>query len=112
TFAATTACQSSHSPITRQLIENPSGRALESFYQSLALTFAQRETGENDNPAITRISHYGDSHVAADILTGALRRYFRRDFGDAGPGFILAGHPWSWYSRSGVESSASFGWQS
>ncbi|HZS05829.1 MAG TPA: GDSL-type esterase/lipase family protein [Blastocatellia bacterium] len=112
TFAATRACYSPHGPITRQPIENPDGRALESFYQSLALTSAQREAGESDNPAITRIIHYGDSHVAADILTGALRRYFQQDFGDAGPGFILAGRPWPWYSRGGVESGASIGWQS
>jgi len=106
------AADNSHPFITRQPIEDAGGQALAGFYQALACTVAQREGNETDSPAITRILHYGDSHVAADILTGALREYFQRDFGDAGPGFILAGRPWPWYRRSGIELSASAGWQS
>ena len=73
------------------------------FYQSLTRAFQ----GE----WVTRIVHYGDSHVAADILSGALRRHFQLCFGEAGPGFVLPGRPWPGYSRPGVTSQASAGWQ-
>src|SRR4029079_4044931 len=49
-----------------QTIEDPTGRAMLGFYDSLARSYQ----GE----WVTRILHFGDSHVAADILTGSLRR--------------------------------------
>ncbi len=55
-----------------QRIENPHG--LQKFYETL-------HRAEQQLPdAFTRIIHYGDSHVAADWLTGKLRRNFHRDF--------------------------------
>lgn len=86
-----------------QSIEDPTGRAMLTFYAALENT---RRT-----EWVTRIVHYGDSHVAADILTGALRYRLQSCFGDAGPGFVLPGKPWPWYSRAGVISRASSGWQ-
>ena len=86
-----------------QPIEDPSNQALVSFYQSLARAFQ----GEG----VARIVHYGDSHVAADILTSALRRQLQICFGESGPGFVLPGRPWLGYSRPGVTSKASAGWQ-
>ncbi|MCI0489349.1 MAG: GDSL-type esterase/lipase family protein [Blastocatellia bacterium] len=91
-------------PFAQQPIEDPEGHALSNFYQALM----RIEDGE---AAIARIVHYGDSHVAADILTGALRRKFQSGFGDAGLGFVLAGQPWTWYGRKGLTSQASPGWQ-
>lgn len=61
------------SPMKSQRIENPTG--LQKFYESL------HRTGQQLPDAFTRIIHYGDSHVAADWLTGKLRRNFHRDFG-------------------------------
>src|SRR5262249_44739187 len=61
--------------------------------------------------AAARVLHYGDSHVAADLLTGALRRDLQRCFGDAGAGFILASKPYSYYARRGLTMQASPGWQ-
>jgi lysophospholipase L1-like esterase len=90
-------------PRPRQGIEDPGGKAMRAFYQSLAKTAS--------GAAITRIIHYGDSHVAADLLTGALRRDLQQRFGDAGAGFVLAGKPWSWYARPGVTLRASNGWR-
>ena len=90
-----------------QPIEDPDGKAMRHFYASLEKTASSSETGK---PAITRIIHYGDSHIAADILTGALRTHFKQDFGDAGPGYTLTGKPWSWYAPSGVVSGTSPGW--
>jgi lysophospholipase L1-like esterase len=87
--------------VTQPGIEDPTG-AMNGFYESLTRT----QHGE----AFTRILHYGDSHVAADLLTGALRRAFQSRFGNAGAGFILAGKPYTYYSRPGVTIQASGGW--
>ena len=91
-----------------QRIEDPGGKAMRHFYASLEKTASASTYAEG--PAITRIIHYGDSHIAADILTGALRTHFKQDFGDAGPGYTLTGKPWSWYAPSGVVSGTSPGW--
>lgn len=85
-----------------QTIEDPSGRAMLGFHDSLARSYQ----GE----WVTRILHFGDSHIAADILTGSLRRQLQACFGDAGPGFVLPGRPWVGYSRAGVTSRMSAGW--
>jgi lysophospholipase L1-like esterase len=107
-------------PLGEQRIEDPAGRALGHFYESLQRTQAARSeamqsqaavTEVAKSSAVTRVLHYGDSHVAADILTGVLRRAFRRDFGDAGPGFLLAGKPYVWSHRDGVALEASGGWR-
>ena len=72
------------------------------FYESLARVYR----GES----VSRVIHYGDSHVAADILTGALRRSLQSCFNDAGAGFVLPVRPWPYYSRAGVTTRASAGW--
>lgn len=91
--------------LLKQPIEDDA--ALHRFYQALAHTQATTE----DVAAVTRILHYGDSHVAADTLTGALRQHFQRDFGNAGSGFLYAARPWDWYVRAGVAQAASAGWR-
>jgi lysophospholipase L1-like esterase len=83
-------------------IEGAAG-AMAGFYDALS----RAERGE----ATARILHYGDSHVAADLLTGALRRDLQRCFGDGGAGFVLAGKPYSYYARPGVTMQASGGWR-
>lgn len=47
-----------------------------------------------------RITWYGDSHTAADYLTGAVRRRLEARFGSGGPGFIRVGT--SPYRHDGV----------
>lgn len=89
----------------KQPIENAT--ELGSFYQALART----QAASVDEIVHTRIVHYGDSHVAADSLTGALRQHFQRDFGNAGSGFLYAARPWDWYVRTGVTQTASAGWR-
>ncbi len=54
-----------------QPIEDPSGIALEKFI------FALQQSDEQK----IRIIHYGDSHTAADWLTGKMRTNFQSDFG-------------------------------
>jgi lysophospholipase L1-like esterase len=90
------------SQINAQRIEDATGRAMLSFYRSLAEVYR----GES----VARILHYGDSHIAADILTGTLRRTLQSCLGDAGAGFILPVHPWPYYSRTGVTTRTSDGW--
>lgn len=99
-------------PLRPQPIED--APALRSFQQALARTLAAHHADPNaasETAAITRILHYGDSHVAADWLTGALRQRFQADFGDAGSGFLYAARPWAWYTRAEVASAASAGWR-
>ncbi|MEO6393101.1 MAG: GDSL-type esterase/lipase family protein [Pyrinomonadaceae bacterium] len=56
-----------------------------------------------------RIAHFGDSHVAADILTADIRHRFQADFGDGGNGYMIARNPFS-TPRRGVTSGTSSGW--
>jgi lysophospholipase L1-like esterase len=77
-------------------IEDPKGAMLP-FYQSLAATAAKQPN------AVTRITHYGDSPICADLITGTARRKLQERFGDAGHGFMLASRPWEWYVHDGIE---------
>ncbi len=61
------------------------------FYQALA-----------DKTGVVRILQFGDSHVAADILTRDLRESFQERFGDAGAGLVLPGSAFRGYRRAGV----------
>lgn len=85
-------------------IEDPTGHALDAFYASLARTIAK------EDGAITRILHYGDSIITADLISGTMRRMMQAKFGDAGHGFILAANPWEWYFHNDVSHHASDGW--
>lgn len=90
-------------------IEDVNNQALHNFYNSLSNTLSKNIS---ENSGITRIIHYGDSHVAADILTSELRNRFQQQLGNAGTGFVLTGKPWSWYARKDVTTTISRGWQS
>jgi lysophospholipase L1-like esterase len=85
----------------RRGLENPA--ALNSFFRALDAM----KSGRRLDPV--RVAHYGDSHTAADILTANIRRQFQRDFGDGGPGFMIARNPFS-TPRRGVTSGATTGW--
>lgn len=86
------------------LLEDPSGRALNSFFASLERT-AQKQPG-----AVTRILHFGDSIVASDYVSSTLRRRFQEQFGDAGHGFTLLANAWPAYFHEGVSRFATSGW--
>jgi lysophospholipase L1-like esterase len=70
--------------------------------------FFRTETGQDVAPI--HILHFGDSHSAADGLTGALRRTLKARFGDGGSGFSFAGQPFAGYRRLDVKSGESVGW--
>jgi hypothetical protein len=87
-------------------IDDPSGHALDAFYAQLSRTML-REHG-----AVTRILHYGDSLLAGDYISGAMRRRMQADFGDAGHGFILLAGPWQWYFHNDVRHETTGKWSS
>ena len=53
--------------------------------------------------------HFGDSHVAVDVLTREIRERFQNEFGDGGTGFIVPRNPMT-TRRRGVVSGATDGW--
>jgi lysophospholipase L1-like esterase len=77
--------------------------ALEKFFQALATS----QTKHRIDPV--RIMHFGDSHVAADVLTREIRERFQTDFGDGGAGFIVPRNPMA-TKRRGVSSGFTEGW--
>lgn len=77
--------------------------AMEAFYASLLRT--ERQQGG----AVTRVLHYGDSPVTADLITADVRNFLQQRFGDAGHGTYLIAKPWAWYGHRGLDVSAE-GW--
>jgi hypothetical protein len=66
-------------------IENPG--ALTSFFASL-------QAGDP-----VHILQFGDSHTASDDWANAIRIAAQAKYGDGGPGFVQAGHPYRGYRR-------------
>ena len=56
------------------------------------------------------ILQIGDSHTAADFLTGQLRRSLQAEFGDGGAGYVVPGKPRSGVRSSAMKIEASSGW--
>ena len=61
--------------------------------------------------SVTRVLHFGDSHVAADYWTGELRRLLQQRFGDAGPGYLMPGNPWISFRHAQARSFSTGGWE-
>jgi lysophospholipase L1-like esterase len=78
--------------------------AMRHFEQALSRT-DQKLPG-----AVTRVLHYGDSPVTADLITAELRSQLQARFGDAGHGFLLIAKPWAWYGHRGMELKGD-GWK-
>ena len=86
-----------------QLIVDPD-HAMDSFNASLA------RTDRKEKSAITRITHYGDSPITNDGITGTTRQLMQERFGDSGHGFILIDRPWAWYGHQAIAFSSGGGW--
>jgi hypothetical protein len=84
-------------------VEDPTGQ-LDRFFEKLERT----EKGEPG--AVTRISHFGDSPLTGDLISGDARSRLQAAFGDAGHGFVLLGRPWAWYGHRKVAVDDS-GWR-
>ena len=77
--------------------------ALQGFFSALAAHEAQ--------PTDTvRIMQWGDSHTAADMLSGEARAQMQARFGDGGVGYTYAGHPFAGYRILGSGRGQSVGW--
>jgi lysophospholipase L1-like esterase len=86
-------------------IEDPSGHALDAFFQSL------RAVERKEPGSIARITYFGDSIVASDFITATLRRKLQKQFGDAGHGYMLMANAWPGYFHNDVERFAAPGWK-
>jgi lysophospholipase L1-like esterase len=78
---------------------------LTAFFAALA------RTSKSEPHAITRVSHYGDSSVAADAITSTARRRLQARFGDAGHGFMLTAKSNMFYGHRDISHNESAGWQ-
>ena len=80
------------------------GCGMNHFYSALART-EQKQPG-----AITRISHFGDSPISGDLISGEARTLLQEKFGDSGHGYILISKPWDFYYHEGVSMEGK-GWK-
>jgi lysophospholipase L1-like esterase len=65
------------------------------------------ESGKRRAPV--RILWLGDSHTAADLWTGEVRRALQRRYGDGGPGFVHAG--WAKYRHEKARTEVGGSWR-
>ncbi|GDX78973.1 hypothetical protein LBMAG42_07840 [Deltaproteobacteria bacterium] len=75
-------------------------RGMIPFYQALS-----RGTG------LARAAHYGDSTIAADGITGTVRRRLQARFGDGGPGWVDAGLDPRWSARPDLGTKRTGEWE-
>jgi lysophospholipase L1-like esterase len=73
-----------------------SKHAMDAFYHSLYLA----NKGEQGHP--TRITHFGDSIIAADYISATLRQKFQNEFGNGGPGFVFFSSPSAFHATENV----------
>ncbi len=81
-------------------IEDPM-EVMKPFYAQLAKVALKAPN------AVVRISHYGDSAIAADGMPSGVRRLLQRTFGDGGHGFSLAAASNNWYRRKDIKWDSS-----
>jgi len=74
---------------------------LRSFYSALA---------RSERNAPIRVLHYGDSTLAGDGIAKTIRLRLKAQFGDGGPGFVVAGMDPRWMRRDDVRVNRSGEW--
>ena len=79
---------------------------LKGFYSALA---KGERSGERGGPV--RVLHYGDSTLAGDGVAKTVRQRMKAQFGDGGPGFVVAGMDPRWMRRDDVRVSRSGEWE-
>ena len=75
------------------------------FFQALQAV----KTGQRTRPV--HIIQLGDSHTAADHITGALRARLQANFGEGGRGALPPGRPYAGYAPRQVNVAQSDGWR-
>ena len=84
---------------------------VESDPSALSSLFSALDRVQDGTPAaVVRIAHFGDSHSASSSFPGAIRSALTARFGDAGPGFVQPGRPWSSYDPLDIEVGTSGAW--
>jgi lysophospholipase L1-like esterase len=73
---------------------------------ALASYFASLQAGDP-----IHILLYGDSHTASDDWANAIRIAAQAKYGNGGPGFVQAGHPYGGYRRFDAIGANSPGWK-
>lgn len=86
-------------------VEQPSAVLLERLHKDLR----DLASGKRSRPVT--IVHIGDDHVAADRLTGELRRLFQTRFGDAGRGLVMPAGIYRGHRADGVRYSLEGEWR-
>lgn len=81
--------------------------ALSPFFERLLQTAKAKRSAKD---SVTRISHYGDSSIATDLITHTARRRFQASFGDAGHGWILMSAGDMPYAHRDVRHRSSGSW--
>ncbi len=81
--------------ITSGPLENAS--TLKHWFEALARL---DDGGAKDD---VRVVQFGDSHTAADLESGTVRRALQGRFGDGGRGFVEVGRPWKTYIQDGLK---------
>ena len=71
--------------------------ALKHWFERLATL---DDGGSNQD---VRVVQFGDSHTAADLESGTVRRSLQARFGDGGRGFVELGRPWKTYIQDGLK---------
>lgn len=91
------AAQPEDAEAPKQAIELGAPEVLDGFFARLARSDA------GFAGAVTRVVHWGDSVVAADHITSAVRAKMQQRFGDAGHGFHLLAKPNASYIHKAIE---------
>lgn len=81
---------------------DPEFKGMASFYAHLR----ELEAGTG----VVRVLHWGDSTIAADGITSTVRSRMQARFGDAGPGFLVAGMDPRWNMRADVAMAREGEW--
>ncbi len=89
-------------PLPRAELEAP---------QELATFFERLREVERGETETLRILWFGDSHIAADFLTGHARKLLQERFGDAGPGLVMPGNPWRYFRHDRARSRGDGGFE-
>jgi lysophospholipase L1-like esterase len=78
--------------------------AMDGFYKAIAA----EKRGSLGHPV--RVSWYGDSVVATDVIPGHLRVRLQEALGDGGPGFVYAVSPHKFYDQQAVTRGSTGTW--
>ena len=89
----------------------PGGPAALERPAALAPFFDRLGALERGEARQVRVLWLGDSHVAADLLTGHARRLLQNRFGDAGVGLVMPGNPWRYFHHDRAKSVGDGGFE-